>query len=242
MAQKPCCCEFHLCVRTRIKHGERREREFKSFGEQLEVCRGRGAVSPPSLSNLCLFSLTVLLSSCLIFSDRVFEDLEYALRGPPVDNDVKGDGSSIKSSSSADAGAPAPAVSLSGEKKAAGAAGRAASDERAKLCWEMSLVARAWDPRVTPMSEFRGIVWSNQLTCLCQYFHPLFFSQLQNVSAFFSFRSLSFSARRCDLKQTPLECLFLHLPSPLHPLNFFESPRSQQLLSVIASLPSTSQP
>jgi hypothetical protein len=103
-----------------------------------------------------------------------------------VDNDVKGDGSSIKSSSSADAGAaPAPAVSLSGEKKAAGAAGRAASDERAKLCWDMSLVARAWDPRVTPMSEFRGIVWNNQLTCLCQYFHPLFFSQIQNVSAFF---------------------------------------------------------
>ena len=44
----------------------------------------------------------------------------------------------------------------------------------------MSLVARAWDPRLTPASEFRGICWGGCLTCLAQYFHPLHFAHLDS--------------------------------------------------------------
>eukprot|EP00613_Pedinella_sp_CCMP2098_P015956 CAMPEP_0171764994 /NCGR_PEP_ID=MMETSP0991-20121206/50349_1 /TAXON_ID=483369 /ORGANISM="non described non described, Strain CCMP2098" /LENGTH=457 /DNA_ID=CAMNT_0012369287 /DNA_START=33 /DNA_END=1403 /DNA_ORIENTATION=+ len=96
----------------------------------------------------------------LLDSDRVFEDLEYALRGPPVDSNGKNSRKNSSSSSSdlnSDIAKPPP------------------------LCWDMSLVARAWDSRVKPSSEFRGIAWGNELTCLCQYFHPLHFQELQNL-------------------------------------------------------------
>jgi len=74
----------------------------------------------------------------LLDSERVFEDLEYALRGP-----------------------------REGEAVAAS--------------YNMSLVARAWDPRLTLQSEFRGIAWGGRLTCLCQYFHPLHFPELEGL-------------------------------------------------------------
>ncbi|CAE8704174.1 unnamed protein product, partial [Polarella glacialis] len=74
-------------------------------------------------------------------SERVWEDLEFALRGP--------DGL-LKSVSNS---------------------------------YQMSIAARAWDPRVTLMSEFRGIAWNGRLTCLCQYFHPLFFPELLELKA-----------------------------------------------------------
>jgi len=77
----------------------------------------------------------------LLDSERVFEDLEFALRGP----------------------------------KATG------SGEPGKQAYKLSLVARAWDPRLTLQSEFRGIVWNGKLTCLNQYFHPLFFPELLDV-------------------------------------------------------------
>jgi hypothetical protein len=83
----------------------------------------------------------------LLDSDRVFEDLEYALRGPPgIDSDAAGCASD------------AEAVAL--------------------LQWNTDLVARAWDPRLKPESELRGICWGGKLTCLCQYFHPLVFPEL----------------------------------------------------------------
>lgn len=85
----------------------------------------------------------------LLDSDRVFEDLEYALRGPPV---AKADDA---------------------------AAADAAGTDEVERTWNMELVARAWDPRLTPQSEFRGIAWDGALTCLCQYFHPLFFEGLR---------------------------------------------------------------
>jgi hypothetical protein len=77
----------------------------------------------------------------LLQSARVFEDLEYALRGPP--DSAAESGSTFKRE------------------------------------WDMSLVARAWDPRLKPSSEFRGICWNNKLTCLAQYYHPLYFEELQ---------------------------------------------------------------
>lgn len=43
----------------------------------------------------------------------------------------------------------------------------------------VNLAVRAWDPRLKPESEFRGICWDGKLTCLCQYFHPLYFPELQ---------------------------------------------------------------
>ena len=72
----------------------------------------------------------------LLTSERVYEDLEYALRGPPE------------------------------------------GDNKTNKVWNTSICARAWDPRLTPQSEFRGICWNGKLTCLCQYFHPLYFSEL----------------------------------------------------------------
>lgn len=88
----------------------------------------------------------------LLDSDRVFEDLEYALRGPP---------------------------STQGDAEARQAeAAIAASPALPALQWNMSLCARSWDPRLTPESEFRGIAWGGELTCLCQYFHPLYFEAL----------------------------------------------------------------
>ena len=87
----------------------------------------------------------------LLDSARVFEDLEYALRGPPATTDY-------------DSGA--------------GAAASPSSPSLPSLEWNMSLCARAWDPRLTPESEFRGIAWGGELTCLCQYFHPLYFDAL----------------------------------------------------------------
>ena len=87
----------------------------------------------------------------LLDSERVYEDLEYALRGPPL---VAGAASPVQ----------APDAKKEGTKE---------------LQWNMSLVARAWDERLTPRSEFRGVVWGDQLTCLCQYFHPLHFPGLR---------------------------------------------------------------
>ena len=51
-------------------------------------------------------------------------------------------------------------------------------EEMERLQWRMDIVVRAWDPNLTPQSEFRGIVWGGVLTCLCQYFHPLVFEEL----------------------------------------------------------------
>jgi hypothetical protein len=73
----------------------------------------------------------------LLDSERVFEDLEYALRGP---KDPSG----------------------------------------SSTIYGLNLVARAWDPRLSLQSEWRGIAWGGQLTCLCQYFHPLFFSEVSD--------------------------------------------------------------
>mmetsp|Transcript_21909 Transcript_21909/g.62143 ORF Transcript_21909/g.62143 Transcript_21909/m.62143 type:complete len:387 (-) Transcript_21909:159-1319(-) len=79
----------------------------------------------------------------LLDSERVYEDLEYALRGPKTHRDGAGAG--------------------------------------AAQAYDMSVVARAWDPRLTLSSEFRGIAWGGGLTCLCQYFHPLFFPELLDL-------------------------------------------------------------
>lgn len=79
----------------------------------------------------------------LLDSERVYEDLEFALRGPPV----------ASTSTSIDSN----------------------SKDRKLL---VDLVVRAWDPSLKPESEFRGICWNGKLTCLCQYFHPLYFEEL----------------------------------------------------------------
>lgn len=92
----------------------------------------------------------------LLDSDRVYEDLEYALKGPPSKN-THYDAVASTSSSSTDDDEHAAMVALE---------------------WNMDLVARAWDPRLKPESEFRGICWDHKLTCVGQYFHPLIFPEL----------------------------------------------------------------
>jgi hypothetical protein len=72
----------------------------------------------------------------LLTSERVFEDLKYALEGKESNQE-----------------------------------------------WKTTVCARAWDPRITIQSEFRGICWGGKLTCLCQYFHPLLLSGLKDSKA-----------------------------------------------------------
>jgi len=81
----------------------------------------------------------------LLDSERVFEDLEYALRGPKNE------------------------------------AAKGTQQDGASRQYDMCLVARAWDARLSLQSEFRGIAWGGRLTCLCQYFHPLFFPELLDL-------------------------------------------------------------
>lgn len=47
--------------------------------------------------------------------------------------------------------------------------------------YEVSIVVRAWDPRINPACEFRGFVWNRQLNCIGQYWHSLYFPHLQDV-------------------------------------------------------------
>jgi hypothetical protein len=46
--------------------------------------------------------------------------------------------------------------------------------------YNVSVVIRAWDSRVTPGCEFRGFVWDRKLNCIGQYWHSLYFPHLQN--------------------------------------------------------------
>ena len=50
--------------------------------------------------------------------------------------------------------------------------------ENGTSAWNVSLVARAWDPRIKPDTEFRAVCWNGKMTCLCQYFHPLYFPSI----------------------------------------------------------------
>lgn len=43
----------------------------------------------------------------------------------------------------------------------------------------VSLVIRAWDSRIRPQCEFRGFVWDRKLNCIGQYWHSLYFPELQ---------------------------------------------------------------
>mmetsp|Transcript_16352 Transcript_16352/g.20370 ORF Transcript_16352/g.20370 Transcript_16352/m.20370 type:complete len:414 (-) Transcript_16352:243-1484(-) len=92
----------------------------------------------------------------LLDSERVYEDLKYAL------ND------SVSS----------PDCFKSHDKTQIDKRKEVPYSQQKEQMWNMTIVARAWDPRLTASSEFRGICWNGKLTCLCQYFHPLFFSEL----------------------------------------------------------------
>jgi hypothetical protein len=46
--------------------------------------------------------------------------------------------------------------------------------------YSLSIVIRAWDPRVNPGCEFRGFVWDRKLNCIGQYWHSLYFPHLQD--------------------------------------------------------------
>jgi len=125
-------------------------RAVESYRRRVEELTAAGAEAGPNTRWRVLCEETTASGAVasgsaalelLLDSERVYEDLEYALRGPPD-------------------------VSEHEER------------EPRKLKWNMSLVARAWDPRLKPESEFRGICWGGKLTCLCQYFHPLYFPEL----------------------------------------------------------------
>lgn len=108
----------------------------------------------------------------LLDSTRVFEDLEYALNGPPTDENL-GD---VNSQETVLNETIASSSSLTKTNIIKEEDDVRSSDRE----WNMNLVARAWDPRLKPMSEFRGICWDNNFTCLAQYYHPLYFEELQD--------------------------------------------------------------
>jgi hypothetical protein len=97
----------------------------------------------------------------LLDSDRVYEDLEFALRGR----------GNPKTESAA-----AVSDNSDGYKPVTPVIEEATAAEDLQL----DLVARSWDPRLKPESEFRAICWDGKITCLCQYFHPLYFQELSN--------------------------------------------------------------
>ena len=99
----------------------------------------------------------------LLDSDRVYEDLEYALRGPSAITRTR---ESAAISSSTSTTSTATATTTTTEKPDAD--DEQEHEDIIRLHWRMDLVARAWDPRLLPQSEFRGIVWGGKLTCLCQ--------------------------------------------------------------------------
>jgi hypothetical protein len=107
----------------------------------------------------------------LLDSERVYEDLEYALRGPPATwtHPNHSDLNQLEQ------------LEQNEENTSTSTSTTSTLGKEQTLKWNMSLVARAWDPRLTPESEFRGICWDNKLTCLCQYFHPLLFPELSSL-------------------------------------------------------------
>jgi len=131
----------------------------------------------------------------LLDSDRVYEDLEYALRGPPAPSEPSTTGGAAETATDAAASSSGgSAVAQGAVAQGAVAQGAVAQGAVAQgavahppggevtLSWNMELVARAWDPRLTPESEYRGIAWNGELSCLCQYFHPLYFPGMRDRS------------------------------------------------------------
>jgi len=45
------------------------------------------------------------------------------------------------------------------------------------------LVLRRWDGAIPPSNEFRGIVWNGQMNALTQYYHGLYFPELESLKA-----------------------------------------------------------
>jgi hypothetical protein len=56
-----------------------------------------------------------------------------------------------------------------------------AVDEEGKQDFAVSLVIRAWDARITPQCEFRGFVWDRKLNCVGQYWHSLYYPELEGI-------------------------------------------------------------
>lgn len=46
---------------------------------------------------------------------------------------------------------------------------------------DILVVVRSFDDEVTAVTEFRGFVWNNKFVCVGQYFHQLYFEDLQNI-------------------------------------------------------------
>jgi len=117
----------------------------------------------------------------LLDSDRVYEDLEYALRGPPAPSEPSTTGGAAEGATDAAASSSGGSAVACQGAVAQGAVAHPPGGE-VTLSWNMELVARAWDPRLTPESEYRGIAWNGELSCLCQYFHPLYFPGMRDRS------------------------------------------------------------
>ena len=48
------------------------------------------------------------------------------------------------------------------------------------LGYDVNIVVRGWNPKIEPKAEFRGFVIGKRLTCVGQYWHHLYFPELEN--------------------------------------------------------------
>lgn len=99
----------------------------------------------------------------MLHSERVWEDLTYALSGQLAD-----DTTAAALPADADESAAAPGGTPGG------APGVAAVHFRERI----SVVVRGWS-ELPLWSEFRGFVWGGKLNAVAQYFHPIRFAELQ---------------------------------------------------------------
>jgi hypothetical protein len=52
------------------------------------------------------------------------------------------------------------------------------ADENSTIDKEITIVIREWKKEMTPKCEFRGFVWNNELHCIGQYWHSLYWPDL----------------------------------------------------------------
>ena len=157
---KKALAKAHVLYKIRLMALTSQQQQHQQHGVACVDPNTRWKILCEEVANCSAVSTAAEAIELLLDSERVYEDLEFALRG--VSTQMTG------------ASAQSARVAVSTEQD---------EGEEGERRWILDLVARAWDPRLSPASEFRGICWEGKLTCLCQYFHPLLFEELKGNKA-----------------------------------------------------------
>ena len=141
----------------------------------------RWRILSEEMANACAVSTASDALELLLDSERVYEDLEFALRGKPTSSNKAPPRSTIVPTMDS-VTAPEKQTPLMDDNAtlATSVSSSILTSSPPSLPFDerLHLVARSWDPRLKPENEFRGICQDGQLTCLCQYFHPILFPDL----------------------------------------------------------------